>query len=130
LHAYHAALEEIGQMPLVHFTDPEVLAGLRREYEQKIEREMASLNELHIDKQQFHKEELLWARRHLLLVEKGKVIDAFRKGVLNQAVQEKLLVAIDTLLLHLETGETESSVEKKRALDHADAHNLEETIDV
>ena len=112
LHAYHAALEEIGQMSLVHFTDPEVLAGLRREYEQKIERDRAVLNELNIEKQQFHKEELQWARRHLLLVEKGKIIDAFRKGVLSQAVQEKLLAAIDTLLLRLETGETEASIQQ------------------
>jgi len=48
----------------------------------------------------------------LLLVEKGKVIDAFRKGVLSQAVQEKLLAAIDTLLLRLDTGETEASIQK------------------
>jgi CPA1 family monovalent cation:H+ antiporter len=130
LHAYHAALEEIGQMPFVHYTDPEVLAGLRREYEQKIEREMALLNELHIDKQQFYKEELLWPRRHMLLVEKGKVIDAFRKGVLSQAVQEKLLATIDTLLLRLETGETEAPNEQKPTLDRADAHNPVETIDV
>jgi monovalent cation:H+ antiporter, CPA1 family len=130
LHAYHAALEEIGQMPLVHYTDPEVLANLRREYEQKIKREMASHNELHIDKQQFHEEELLWARRHLLLVEKGKVIEAFRKGVLSQAVQEKLLAAIDTLLLRLETGETEAPVEQKPVLGRADAHKPVGTIDV
>ncbi|MFH0998479.1 MAG: sodium:proton antiporter [Pseudomonadota bacterium] len=130
LHAYYAALEEIGQMSLVHFTDPEVLAGLRHDYKQKIERELTLLNELHIDKQQFHKEELLWARRHLLLVEKGKVIDAFRKGVLSQAVQEKLLAAIDTLLLRLETGETEAPVEQKPPPDRADGHNPVETIDV
>ena len=112
LHADYAALEEIGQMSHVHFTDPEVLVGLRREYEQKIERDRAVLNELNIEKQQFRKEELQWARRHLLLVEKGKVIDAFRKGVLSQAVQEKLLAAIDTLLLRLETGETEASIQQ------------------
>ena len=87
LHAYHAALEEIGQMSHVHFTDPEVLAGLRREYEQKIERDRTVLNDLLIEKRQLHKEELQWARRHLLLVEKGKVIDAFRKGVFSQEVK-------------------------------------------
>ena len=130
LHAYHAALEEIGQMSHVHFTDPEVLAGLRREYEQKIERDRAVLNDLLIEKRQLHKEELQWARRHLLLVEKGEVIDAFRKGVLSQEVQEKLLADIDTLLLRLETGETEAFVEQKPSPDRNDGHNPVETIDV
>jgi hypothetical protein len=85
-----------------------VLADLRREYELKIERDRAVLNELLVEKRQLHKEELQWARRHLLLVEKGEVIDAFRKGVISQEVQEKQLADIDTLLLGLKTGETEA----------------------
>ena len=117
-------------MSHVHFTDPEVLASLRREYEQKIERDRTVLNELLIEKRQLHKEELQWARRHLLLVEKGKVIDAFRKGVLSQAVQEKLLADIDTLLLRLETGETESPNEQKPHPDGANGHCPMEIIDV
>ena len=105
LQAAHAALEEIDRMSHVHFTNPEVLAGLRREYEQKAERDSAALDELHIERQQLHAEELQWARRHLLLVEKGVVIDAFHRGHLIQTVQEKLLADIDAQLLRLESGE-------------------------
>ena len=107
LQAAHAALEEIEQMSHVHFTNPEVLASLRREYEQKVERDSAALEALHLEKQQLHAEELQWARRHLLLVEKDAVIDAFHRGLLSQAVQEKLLADIDAQLLRLESGETD-----------------------
>ena len=96
-------------MSHVHFTNPEVLAGLRREYEQKVERDNAALDELHIERRQLYAEELQWARRHLLLLEKGVVIDAFHRGHLSQTVQEKLLADIDARLLRLESGETDES---------------------
>jgi hypothetical protein len=88
-----------------------VLASLRREYEQKVERDSAALDELHLEKQQLKAEELQWAQRHLQLVEKGAVIDAFHRGLLSQAVQEKLLADIDAQLLRLESGETDESNE-------------------
>ena len=52
LQAAHAALDEIDRMSRVHFTNPEVLASLRREYEQKVERDNAALDELPLEKQQ------------------------------------------------------------------------------
>ena len=57
-------------MSHVHFTNPDVLASLRREYEQKVECDSAALDKLHIEKQQLYAEEAQWARQHLLLVEK------------------------------------------------------------
>ena len=93
-------------MSHVHFANPEVLATLRREYEQKVERDSAALDELHLERQQLHAEELQWAQRHLLLVEKGAVIDAFHRGLLSQAIQEKLLADIDAQLLEIESAET------------------------
>ena len=99
-------------MSHVHFTNSVVLASLRREYEEKIERSSAALNELYLERKQLHAEELQWARRHLLLVEKGVVIDAFRRGFVSQAVQEKLLADLDALLLGLESGEADGSAEQ------------------
>jgi CPA1 family monovalent cation:H+ antiporter len=124
LQAAHAALAEIDRMSRAHFTNPEVFASLRREYEQKVERVRAALDELHLEKQQFQAEELRWARRHLLLVEKGKVLDAFRHGTLSQAVQGKLLADIDAQLLRLESGETEELIEQKPTPERTDGHNL------
>jgi CPA1 family monovalent cation:H+ antiporter len=124
--ATHAALEELDRMSHVHFTDPEVLAGLRRKYEQKVESDSATLDELQIEKRQLHAEELRWAWRHLLQVEKGAVIDAFHRGHLSQAVQEKLLADIDGQLMRLETGKTDSSDEQESSPDSTDGHNPEE----
>jgi hypothetical protein len=57
---------------------------------------------------------------------KGAVIDAFRRGLLSQAVQDKLLADIDTQLLRLESSETDESAEKKPSPDPADEHNSAE----
>ena len=57
LQAAHTALEEIDRMSHVYFSNPEVLASLRREYEQKVERDSAALDELHLEKQQLHAED-------------------------------------------------------------------------
>jgi CPA1 family monovalent cation:H+ antiporter len=121
LQAARAALEEIDRMEHAHFTHPDVLANLRRQYEQKIEEDRAALDELHLESRQLHEEEVQWARRHLLLVEKRVVTDAFHRGVLNQSVQEKLLADIDAQLLHLESGETnDESADPEAGAEDAD----------
>jgi Na+:H+ antiporter len=107
LQAANAALQELDRMSHVHFTRPEVLADLRREYEQQREQDRAKLNEFHIERREIHEEETQWARRHLLLAEKEEIIDAFHQGVLSQTVYEKLLADIDARLLNLESGESE-----------------------
>jgi CPA1 family monovalent cation:H+ antiporter len=107
LQAAHAALDEIDRMSRVHFTNPEVLASLRREYEQEVEHDNAAMDELHLDTRQLDAEEAQWARRHVLLVQKGVVTDAFHHGGLSQDVLEKLLADIDAQLLHLESGEAD-----------------------
>ncbi len=115
-------------MSHVHFANPDVLASLRREYERKVKRASAALDELHLEKQQLHAEEVQWARRHLLLVEKGVVIDAFHRGHFSQAVQEKLLVDIDAQLLRLESGETDETKEQEPSPGHIDANNPMESL--
>jgi CPA1 family monovalent cation:H+ antiporter len=119
LQAARAALEEIDQMSHIHFTNPEVLAGLRREYEQKVERDSAALEELNLAREQLQAEEVQWARRHLQVVEKNAVISAFHRGLLSQAVQEKLLADIDAQLLRLESAEADGSAAPKPSPDRA-----------
>lgn len=113
LQATYAALEELDRMSHVHFTNPEVLDDLRAEYEQRVERERTSLLDLHLESRQLQAEELQWARRHLLLVEKGQVIDAFRTGSLSQRIQERLLADIDAEVLRLESEQFEEPDKKK-----------------
>ena len=110
-------------MSHVHFTNPELLASLRREYEQKVERDSAALNALHLKRQQLDAEELQWARRHLLQVEKGVAMDAFHRGLLSQPVQETLLGDIDAQLLRLESAETDGSAEQQPSAVRTDTNN-------
>ncbi len=112
LQTAHAALDEIDRMSSIHFTSPEVLAGLRREYEEKVEQDSHALEALHLEQKELRDEEAQLARRRLLLVEKGAATDALHHGVLSQTVQEKLLADIDGRLLRLESGETDGSAEK------------------
>jgi CPA1 family monovalent cation:H+ antiporter len=113
LQAAHAALKAIDQMSLPHVSNPAMLVRLRREYEQRIERDGAAVHRMHLERQELDAEELQWARRHLLSVEKGAVMDAFHRGLLGQAVQDRLLADIDAQLLRLESGETDDSAEHK-----------------
>ncbi|MBN2437990.1 MAG: Na+/H+ antiporter [Deltaproteobacteria bacterium] len=122
LQAAHAALEEIDRMSNIHFTNPKVLVDLRREYDQKIETDEAALDELHLERHQHLAEELQWGRRHLLSVEKGAVINAFQRGLLSQAVQEKLLADIDARLLSLESEEPDEAAERRTSSRHASRH--------
>jgi len=95
-------------MSHVHFTHPQVLADLRAEYERRRGKDRDKLHEFQIEQKEIRAEEMRWAKRHLLLVEKQEVIDAFHQGVLSQTVYEKLLADIDARLLDLESGENDA----------------------
>ena len=78
----------------------------------------------HIEFKQF------WRNRltiHLLLVEKGVVIDAFHRGHVSQGIQEKLLGDIDAQLLRLESEETDESIEQKPSPDRTAANGPTES---
>jgi len=107
LQAAKAALEAIDGLTHVQFTKPEVLTVLRREYDQLVAEGRRVLDELHLGAPQLESDELRWVRRHLLMVEKGEVIEAFHGGVLSQTVQEQLLADIDARLLRIESEETD-----------------------
>ncbi len=113
LQSTHAALEEIDRMSHVHFAHQDVLSSLRQEYEEKIEQDSKALNEIHLDREELHDEEMQWARRHLLLSQKRSVTDAFHRGILNQTIQERLLADIDAQLLRLESGEMNEPADRK-----------------
>ncbi len=116
LYAAHAALEEIDRMSRVRATTPDVLARLRRDYEVRVERDGDALEALHRERRGLDDEEFQEARRHLLLVEKGVVSDAFHQGVLSRVVHEQLLADVDAQLLGLESGETEGPTPARTAL--------------
>ncbi|MEJ2144076.1 MAG: Na+/H+ antiporter [Acidobacteriota bacterium] len=106
LQATNAALSELNEMEHVHFQNRRVLSVLRGEYEGIAQTAREEIEALHVDRELVETEELKWARRHLLLTEKNRVIDAFHQGLLGQDIYERLLADIDARLLRLESGET------------------------
>jgi len=81
---------------------------------------------LNLGRDQLQAEELQWARRHLQVVEKNAVISAFHRGLLSQAVQEKLLADIDARLLRLESAEADGSTEPTPSPDRSEGPDSEE----
>ena len=105
LQATNAALVEINQMEHVHFENRAVLADLREEYERTARDTREKIEQMHVERELIEAEELTWARRHLLLTEKNRVINAFHQGLLGQDIYERLLADIDARLLQLESGD-------------------------
>ncbi len=113
LQSARAALEEIDHMGRVHFIRTELLDKLRNEYDEKIEEDKAKLDEVGSEKGQLYTEEIRWARRRLLLVEKRAVINAFHHGTVGREIYEKLLADIDARILQVESGELDEPAGKE-----------------
>jgi CPA1 family monovalent cation:H+ antiporter len=113
LQAASAALEELERMAHVHFFRNDVRARLKDEYTQRIAAEQGQMGALELDRTAIVAQESRWARRHLLLTEKNHVTDAFRQGLLDQAVYEMMLADIDARLLRLESGEEGKTTEEQ-----------------
>ena len=103
LMAAYAGLEALDQMAGSRVRSLTVESALRKEYEEKIEAIEKDLGEMQPDRDQLRDREMRWARRHLLLEEKNRVINAFQEGRLSLRVYEQLLADIDALLLAVET---------------------------
>ncbi len=104
LQAVNAALSELDQMGQVHFGNRKLLSDLKADYQQRAQEIGEQIEALHLKRTQIEAEELGWARRHLLLTEKNRVISAFHQGTVDQDTYERLLADIDARLLQLESG--------------------------
>lgn len=109
LQAATAALREIERMSQGRYADPDVLAALEQAYRRAIERAEHDIRDMDLAPEAFQEEEMHWVRRHLLLVERGQVVDALREGLMGQTVYDHLLADIDARLLQLESGESQDS---------------------
>ena len=105
LQAANAALIEMEKMSNVYFSDKNIMNTLRKDYQSTIEGHSQKLDKFHLQKEEIYREELKWAKKHLLLVEKTEIIDSFHHGIIGQRTQEKLLAEIDSKLIQLESGE-------------------------
>jgi CPA1 family monovalent cation:H+ antiporter len=100
LMAAYAGLEALDRMS--HGLSSTV-PTLRQEYEKRIESIKQNLEEMEPDMNRIAEREMRWARRHLLLAEKNRLMEAYQEGRLSQRVYEKLLADLDARLLQVET---------------------------
>lgn len=105
MQAAHAALMELDDMDKKRTAHADIIESLRGEYHQRIEHAEQSLRDLHMEKSQLRAEEESRARRQLLLIEKERVLRAFRNGIIGQDAYDRLLTRIDGSLEELDNHE-------------------------
>ncbi len=86
MRAANAALSSLDHLSNTRFRDDEIISSLREDYQERIHRHQVKIREFHSKESEFRKDEIIWARRHLILVEKQKIIDAFHQGLFSQEV--------------------------------------------
>jgi Na+:H+ antiporter len=99
-----AALAEIDQLERLRSLPPGSLEPLRQDYQKRIDQVREAIGKLTIAEEQLHAQDLYQARLHLLMVEKNRVAETYRRGLLSQTVHERLLADIDARILELESN--------------------------
>ncbi len=102
LQAADAALAELESMARARTAPRDVLETVRDEYEARIRDAEAALRDIRLARDELRCEELKHIRRHLLQVEKERVIDGFRRGALSEESYEQLLADVDARLVDVE----------------------------
>jgi Na+:H+ antiporter len=105
------ALEEIDRLEGLHTLAPESLQQLRREYRERLDRTRGDIEKLTVERGGLRAEDADRARNHLLLIEKSRILNAYRQGALSPSVYDRLLADIDARILALESmnGATEKA---------------------
>ena len=86
-----------------HVFADEVVQRLRAAYEAKAEEVVQEIAALHENAADVLEEELLVARRQLLVTEKDAIRDAYRAGEISEDTYEAILADIDGRLFELES---------------------------
>lgn len=110
LQAAAAALAELDRLSGVHAAAPAMLADLRAEYNQVVKNAEQELHTLTVSGKELNERVRQRLRRHLLVTERDRVMQAANEGMLGRNSQQRLLADIDARLLSLEsapsTGDT------------------------
>ncbi|HVC54306.1 MAG TPA: Na+/H+ antiporter [Stellaceae bacterium] len=109
-----AALEELDRLERLHSLAPRSLEQLRGDYQQRVDRVREEIGKLAVEQDDLHSEDIYQARLHLLLVEKNRVVDAHRRGLLSPSVNDRLLADIDARILQLESTGADGAPEPEQ----------------
>ncbi len=118
--AVNTALAELDTMARNRTAPDEVLGTLREEYESRLQTVESDLQGLGVAKERFRQDELVAARRHLLITEKDFVLAAARRGDLGEEVANTLLTEINGRLVDLSAGESEDAEQNPHEADGED----------
>ncbi len=108
LRAATAALAELDVLVQKNEWSPTVIEHAKREYEGRKAKLDASIDKLHLERDDIRREEEMAVRRHLLLAEKEALLESLRKGNLGAGVYEELAAEADLRLGELEAAREES----------------------
>lgn len=127
LQAAAAALGELDRMSKMHVASPLVLDTLRGEYRQVVHEAEQQLKELGVSSQELQDRDLHRVRRHLLEVERDRVMGALHHGALGRESAARLLADIDARRLALETGQgnRQSSSDDEHREVNAEEHDAQ-----
>jgi CPA1 family monovalent cation:H+ antiporter len=104
LQAAAAALSEIDRMSGLHVASPLALDSLRAQYKKVVHVAEQQLKELGVSGQEVESRDMDRIRRHLLDVERDRVMRAFHHGALGRESADRLIADIDTRQLAVEGG--------------------------
>ncbi len=102
LRAADAALDELAEMRRKRDAHPDVLTQLQQGYEARVRDAEEVMRGMHLARSEIRDEEARRASRHLMLVEKEYMLDAYQRGVIGQEALEELLRDVDARLGELE----------------------------
>jgi CPA1 family monovalent cation:H+ antiporter len=111
IRAANAALANLNELSQTPSRDDKIISTLKKEYQDRIRKHQKKITEFQTKEAVFRDEELAWARRHLILVERREIIDAFHQGLFSQDAYEHLLADIDARILQLESDSGPSGSE-------------------
>lgn len=100
LQAAAAALQELDRLAQMRVTTPEALERLRDEYTKRAAAAEQELGKL-VSGSDRQKQDLRHLRRHLLDIERARILQAFEHGTLTRDSQHRLLADIDARELKL-----------------------------
>lgn len=102
LQAADAALAELAAMQSRRHAHPDVLGQLEEQYQARVQAAEEAMRGMHLERGELRDEEARRTARHLLLVEKEHVLDAYHRGVLSQEALENVLRDVDARLGELD----------------------------
>jgi Na+:H+ antiporter len=109
-----AGLEELERLERLHSIAPGAVEQLKADYQQRIEHTRGEIGKLTVERDHLQNEEVHRVRRHLLLVEKNRLTDAYQQGLLTPAVHDRILADIDARILDLESRTDMDDVAKDK----------------